>query len=43
MLLVGQTIVFCRLPALAEGDRPRSAMVWPTIVNSIDDLACTAN
>src|ERR1035438_365068 len=32
---VGQTIVLCRLPALPEGGRPRSAMVCPTKVNSI--------
>jgi hypothetical protein len=32
---VGQTIVLCRLPALPEGGRPRSAMVCPTKVNSV--------
>src|ERR1022692_929013 len=32
---VGQMIVLCRLPALPEGGRPRSAMVCPTKVNSV--------
>jgi hypothetical protein len=30
VVLVGQTIGLCRLPALAEGGRPRKAMVCHT-------------